>query len=62
MENRQRRFDRAFHEKYFYSGRDLGAQRRDGRTVFKLWSPYADEILLHLYRMAGMANTYGRFY
>ena len=53
MENRQRRFDRAFHEKYFYSGRDLGAQRRDGRTVFKLWSPYADEILLHLYPDGG---------
>ena len=46
MENRQNTFDRNFHEKYFYEGRDLGAWRRDGRTVFKLWSPNADEILL----------------
>lgn len=53
MENRQNTFDREFHEKYFYGGRDLGAQRRDGRTVFKLWSPDADEILLYLYPDGG---------
>lgn len=56
MENRQNTFDRNFHEKYFYEGRDLGAWRRDGRTVFKLWSPNADEILLYLYPDGGNSN------
>lgn len=39
-----------FKEKYIYEGNDLGAVCKDGTLCFKLWSPLADEVILHLYK------------
>ncbi len=41
---------RAFQEKYQYDGKDLGAGCADGKTVFKVWSPFARRVELCLYR------------
>lgn len=41
--------DRAFKKNYIYEGRDLGVSCGSGGTVFKLWSPAADQVELHLY-------------
>lgn len=41
---------REFNERYRYDGKDLGAVCRDGRTVFKVWSPLAERVELLLYR------------
>lgn len=35
---------------YHYQGRDLGCFCSEKGTVFKVWSPFADRIELHLYR------------
>lgn len=53
MKNRQRRYDKAFHKKYFYGGKDLGMTCKNGRTAFKVWSPYADAVTLSLYPDGG---------
>ena len=39
-----------FDKKFRYDGKDLGAVCREGRTVFKVWSPLAERIELRLYR------------
>lgn len=39
-----------FEEKYTYTGDDLGASWTKDKTVFKIWSPVADKMLLNLYR------------
>ena len=39
-----------FEEKFRYDGKDLGAVCREGRTVFKVWSPLAERVELRLYR------------
>lgn len=39
-----------FEEKYTYTGDDLGASWTKDKTIFKIWSPVADKILLNLYR------------
>ena len=43
-------YSREFDERYGYDGKDLGAVCRDGRTVFKVWSPLAERVELLLYR------------
>lgn len=42
-------YDKAFDRKYEYDGGDLGASCTKEGTVFKVWSPLADRIELHLY-------------
>ncbi len=37
-------------KKFRYDGRDLGAGCTENGTVFKVWSPFADEIKLRLYQ------------
>lgn len=39
-----------FDRKFRYDGKDLGAACREDRTVFKVWSPFAERIKLRLYR------------
>lgn len=41
---------REFDEKFRYDGRDLGAKCEGERTVFKVWSPLAERVVLRLYR------------
>lgn len=41
---------REFEERYGYDGKDLGISCTDSRTVFKVWSPFAERIELRLYR------------
>ncbi|MDE6926159.1 MAG: type I pullulanase [Acetatifactor sp.] len=41
---------REFEEKFRYDGRDLGAKCEGERTVFKVWSPLAERVVLRLYR------------
>lgn len=38
-----------FDRRYAYDGDDLGAVYRDGKTVFKAWSPLATGVYLNLY-------------
>lgn len=38
-----------FKEKYLYKGKDLGAVCTDNFTRFKIWSPLAGQVTLHLY-------------
>ena len=40
----------AFEEKYTYTGCDLGAAWAPNKTVFRLWAPTAEEVLVNLYR------------
>ena len=35
---------------FCYEGKDLGADCREGRTVFKVWSPLAERLCLRLYK------------
>lgn len=39
-----------FKNNYIYEGKDLGAVCKDGTLCVKLWSPMADQVILHLYR------------
>ncbi len=39
-----------FEEKYTYEGNDLGATWNESQTVFKLWSPFADNVWVNLYK------------
>lgn len=39
-----------FDLRYRYDGKDLGAVCREDKTVFKLWSPFAEQVTLRLYR------------
>lgn len=41
---------RQFQETCLYDGNDLGATCGQEGTVFKLWSPLAEQVVLHLYR------------
>lgn len=38
-----------FKERYLYEGEDLGAVCTESGTCFKIWSPAADSVTLHLY-------------
>lgn len=38
-----------FDREYAYDGDDLGVTFRDGKTVFKTWSPLATGVYLNLY-------------
>lgn len=42
--------NREFEKKFRYDGKDLGAVCKGEKTVFKVWSPLADQIWLRLYR------------
>lgn len=42
-------YDKAFDVKFRYDGKDLGATCTEEGTIFKVWSPLADRIELHLY-------------
>ena len=35
---------------FCYEGKDLGADCREGRTVFKVWRPLAERLCLRLYK------------
>lgn len=39
----------AFERRYEYEGTDLGVTLHDADTVFKVWAPTAEEVLLNLY-------------
>lgn len=41
---------REFHEKYQYDGKDLGVSCKKGKTIFKVWSPFAQKLELCLYK------------
>lgn len=41
-----------FKEKYDYDG-SLGAEYGKGQTVFRVWSPYAESVVLNLYLDGG---------
>lgn len=43
-------YNREFDDRYGYDGKDLGAVCREGRTVFKVWSPLAEQVELRLYK------------
>lgn len=43
-------YTKEFDEQYRYDGKDLGAVCGEESTVFKLWSPTADQVELYLYR------------
>ena len=45
-----------FDRRYAYDGDDLGAVYRDGKTVFKAWSPLATGVYLNLYLDGEGAN------
>lgn len=42
-------YDKAFDRKYGYDGGDLGVSCTKEGTIFKVWSPLADKVELHLY-------------
>ena len=46
-------YNKEFDEKFRYDGKDLGAICSKEGTIFKVWSPLADRIELHLYRDGG---------
>lgn len=50
-----------FIRKYSYSGKDLGAVCSSQGTVFKLWSPLAQQVQLHLYRHGTDTPSYESF-
>lgn len=58
-QNRTLAYDREFDERYRYDGKDLGAVCKDGRTVFKVWSPLAESVELRLYR-SGVSRAWLR--
>lgn len=41
--------DKDFDAKYRYDGKDLGVSCRKARTIFKVWSPFAERVELRLY-------------
>lgn len=43
-------YDKAFDAKFRYDGKDLGAACTEEGTIFKVWSPLADKVELHLYK------------
>ncbi len=45
-----------FEKEYFYEGNDLGAVYDGNHTTFKLWSPFAKNVKLNLYK-SGAENT-----
>ncbi len=49
-----------FDRKFRYDGKDLGACCTDGRTVFKVWSPFAERIELRLYKDGITEESYLR--
>ena len=40
----------AFEEKYTYGGHDLGATWTAEKTVFRVWAPTAEDVIVNLYR------------
>ena len=50
MSNNKFRYTKEFDAKYEYTGKDLGAECRGGRTVFRVWEPFAEKVELCLYR------------
>lgn len=44
-------YSREFDERFRYDGKDLGAVCTGEGTVFKVWSPLAERIVLHLYKV-----------
>lgn len=51
------RYEKEFDESFGYDGGDLGARCTKEGTVFKVWSPLADRVELHLYA-ADYAKAY----
>lgn len=49
-----------FQQQYIYERDDLGAVCADGCTVFKLWSPMAEQVILCLYRSGHEGDAYKR--
>lgn len=42
-------YSKDFDKKFRYDGKDLGAACTEEGTIFKIWSPLADRVTLHLY-------------
>lgn len=47
-----------FQQNFIYDGKDLGAVCTDGGTVFKLWSPSAEQIALNLYKEGSVVSAF----
>ena len=39
-----------FDEKYTYEGNDLGANYSKDETLFKVWAPTAEDVVLNIYK------------
>lgn len=47
-----------FQQNFIYDGKDLGAVCTAGGTVFKLWSPSAEQIALNLYKEGSVVSAF----
>lgn len=47
-----------FQRNYIYEGHDLGVSCTEAGTVFRLWSPCASEVVLHLYKDGSEGDAY----
>lgn len=47
-----------FLENYIYEGNDLGVECNENGTIFKLWSPGADSVVLNLYEVGDGGKAY----
>lgn len=43
------KYSKDFDKKFRYDGKDLGAACTEEGTIFKIWSPLADRVTLHIY-------------
>lgn len=50
--------DSEFRRNYIYDGDDLGVQCTEEGTVFRLWSPCAEKVMLHFYEDGGDSQAY----
>lgn len=43
-------YTKGLDDKFRYDGKDLGAHCSEGGSIFKVWSPFANNVELHLYQ------------
>ena len=49
---------RAFLKNFVYDGNDLGVECNEDKTIFRLWSPEAEGIILNLYHAGNGEKAY----
>ena len=52
--------DPSFKETYVCEGAALGALPAKEGTIFRLWSPFADQVILNLYREGSGSEAFER--